>query len=110
MHTPVALTVEKKELFIVLPYLGDLSLALRTLLQNSINKNLPYCKMKVIFKSTTRPSNFFRFKDKVIFTLRSNLVYKFYGRCNAIYYGGTYLHLNVRVGEHSGVLPLTGKS
>ena len=110
MHTPVALTVEKKELFIVLPYLGDLSLALRTLLQNSINKNLPYCKMKVIFKSTTRPSNFFRFKDKVIFTLRSNLVYKFCGRCNAIYYGGTCLHLNVRVGEHSGVLPLTGKS
>ena len=109
-HTPVALTVEKKELFFVLPYLGDLSLALRTLLQNSINKNLPYCKIKVIFKSTTRPSKFFRFKDKVTFTLRSNVVYKFCGRCNATYYGETCLHLNVRVGEHSGVLPLTGKS
>ena len=30
LHTPVAWTVEKKELFVVLPYLGNLSLALRT--------------------------------------------------------------------------------
>ena len=36
MNAPVALTVEKKEFFIVLPYLGNLSLAIRTRLQNSI--------------------------------------------------------------------------
>ena len=35
LHTPVTLTVKKKELFIVLPYLGNLSCALRTRLQNS---------------------------------------------------------------------------
>ena len=110
MHTPVALTVEKKELFITLPYLGNLSLAIRTRLQNSINRNLPFCKIKVIFKSTTRLSNFFRFKDKVSFNLRSNVVYKFScGRCNATYYGETCRHLSIRVGEHSGVSPLTGK-
>ena len=110
LNTPVTLTVKKKELFIVLPYLGNLSLALRTRLQNSINKNLPFCKIKVIFKSTTRLSNFFRFKDKVPFNLRSNVVYKFScGRCNATYYGETCRHLNVRVGEHSGISPLTGK-
>ena len=94
LHTPVALTVDKKELSITLPYLGNLSLAIRTHLQNSINRNLPFCKIKVIFKSTTRLGNFFRFKDKVPFTLRSNVVYKF--SCG-------------RVGEHSGVSPLTGK-
>ena len=65
LHTPVALTVEKIELLIALPHLGNLSLAIRTRLQNSINKNLPFCKIKFIFKSTTRLSNFFRFKDKV---------------------------------------------
>ena len=44
------------------------------------------------------------------FNLRSNAVYKFScGRCNAIYYGETCRHLNIRVGEHSGVSPLTGK-
>ena len=90
LHTPVTLTVEKKELFIVLPYLGNLSLALRARLHNSINKNLPFCKIKVIFKSTTRLINFFRFKDKVPFNLRSNVVYKFSCcRCNATYYAET---------------------
>ena len=109
-NTPVTLTVKKNELFIVLPYLGNLSLALRTRLQNSINKNLSFCKIKVIFKSTTRLSNFFHFKDKVPFNLCSNVVYKFScGRCNATYYGKTCRHSNVRVGEHSGISPLTGK-
>ena len=90
LHTPVALSVEKKELFITLPYFGNLSLTIRTCLQNSISRNLPFCHIKVIFKSTTRLSNFFCFKDKVLFNLRSNVVYKFScGRCNATYYGET---------------------
>ena len=49
LNTPVTLTGKKKELFIVLPYLGNFSLALKTRVQNSINKNLPSCKIKVIF-------------------------------------------------------------
>ena len=48
---PVTLTVEKKDLVIVLPFLGILSLDLRTRLKNNINKNLPFCKIRVIFKS-----------------------------------------------------------
>ena len=44
------------------------------------------------------------------FNLRSNVVYKFScGRCNTTYYGKTCRHLNIRVGKHSGVSPLTGK-
>ena len=106
----MVLTVEKKELFITLLYFGNLSLTIRTRLQNSINRNLPFCKIKVIFKSTTPLSNFFRFKDKVPFNLRSNVVYKLSsGRCNATFYGETCRHLNIRVGEDSGVSPLTGK-
>ena len=109
LHTPVGLTVEKKELLIGLPYPGNLSLALR--LQNNINKNLPFCKIKVIFISTTRLSKFFRFKGKVPFNLRSSVVYKLScGRCNATCYGETCQHLSIRVGEHSGVSPLTGKN
>ena len=109
MHTPVALTAEKKELFIALPYLGNLSLAIRTRLQNSINTNLPFCKIKVIFQSTTRVSKFFCFKDKVSFNLHSTfVVYKFScGWCSATYYGETCQHLNIRTGEHSGVSSLT---
>ena len=110
LNTSVTLTVKKKELFIVLPYLYNSSLTLRTCLQNSINKNLPFCKIKVIFKSATRLSNFFRFNDKVPFNVRSNIFYKFScGRCNATYYGEICRHLNVSVGKHSEIPPLTGK-
>ena len=68
LHTPVAFTFEKKELFIVLPYFGNLSLTLRTRLENSINNNLPYCKIKIIFKSTTRLSIFSVLKIKCLLT------------------------------------------
>ena len=61
LHTPLALTVEKKQLFFALPYFGNLF--------------LPFCKIKVIFKSTKHLSKFFRFKEKVPFSLHSNVVY-----------------------------------
>ena len=107
---PVTLTAEKKDLVIVLPFLRKWSLDLRTRLKNSISKNLPFCKIRVIFKSSTRISNFFQFKDKMPYCLRSNVIYKFScGRCNATYYGETCRHLSVRVGKYSGVSPLTRK-
>ena len=109
-EAPVTLTAGEKDLVIVLPFLGILSLDLRTCLRNSISKNLPFCKIRVIFKSSTRISIFFQFKDKIPYCLRSNVVYKFsYGRCNATYYGETCRHLSVRVGVHLGISPLTGK-
>ena len=86
------------------------SLCLRTRLQKSINSNISFCKIKVIFKSSTRLANFFKFKDKIPLCLRSNIVYKFAcGRCNATYYDKTCRHFKVRVGEHSGISPLTNK-
>ena len=55
-------------------------------------------------------SNFFRLKGKMRFHVRFNVVYKFScNRCNATYYGETCQHLNIRVGEHSGVSLLTRK-
>ena len=67
-------TVPKKELFIVLPYLGMPSLCLRTRLQKSINSNISFCKIKIIFKSSKRLANIFRFKNKMPLYLRSNIV------------------------------------
>ena len=93
---PVTLTAAKKDLVIVLPCLGKLSLELRTRLRNSISKSLPFCKIRVIFKSSTRISNFFQFKDKMSYCLGSNVVYKCScGRCNATYYGTKCRHLSV---------------
>ena len=88
---PFTLTAEKKDLVIVLPFLGKLSLDLRTRLKT----------LSVIFKSLTCISNFFQFKEKTPYCLCSNVVNKFScGRCNATYYGELSRHLSVRVREH----------
>ena len=93
-------TVHKKELFLVLPYLGMPSLCLRTRLQKSINSNISFCKIKIIFKSSKRLANGFRFNDKIPLCLRCNIVYKFTcGRCNATYYSISCRHFKIRVGN-----------
>ena len=95
---PVTLTAEKKDLVIVLPFLGKLLLDLRIRLKNIISKYLHFCKIRVLFKSSIRISNFCQFKDKMHYCLRSNVVYKFpCGRCNATYYCKTCRYLSVRV-------------
>ena len=105
----VYLTAPKKELLIILPFLGTMSSNLKRKLQTSIRNSLPQCNIKVILKSTKRLSALFRFKDVIPKELRSHLVYKFScSSCNATYYGKTECHLNVRSGEHIGLSPLTG--
>ena len=86
------------------------SLCLRTRLQKSINSNISFWKNKISFKLSKGLANFFRFTDKIPLCLCSNTVYKFAcGRCNATYYGETCRRFKVRVGEHSGISPLTNK-
>ena len=103
-------TVPRKELFIVLPYHSMPFLCLRTRLQKIVNSNISFCKTKIIFKSSKRLANFFRFNNKILLCLRSNIVYTFTcGRCNATYYGETCRHFKFRVGKHSGISPSTNK-
>ena len=54
--------VPKRELIFVLPYLGKLSLDLRTRCRRTIERDLPYCKLKKIFRSKCRLNTLFRFK------------------------------------------------
>jgi len=106
----VYLTAPKKEVFIILPYLGTTSSNLKRKLHSIFAKLIPPCNLKIIFKSTNRLSSFFKFKDILPRELRSHLIYKFScGSCNATYYGKTERHLNVRSGEHIGKSALTGK-
>ena len=58
----------------------------------------------------TRLGNNFYFKDQIPKDLTSGAVYKFQcGLCNESYYGECIRHLNVRIGEHTGISPLTRK-
>ena len=104
----VYLTAPKKELLIILPFLGTMSSNLKRKLQTCFRNSLPQCNIKIILKSTNRLSSLFRFKDAIPKELQSHLIYKFScSSCNASYYGKTERHLNVRAGEHIGLSPLT---
>ena len=48
------LTIEKKSLVLVLPYLGPISLQTRTKLKKSLKNILNYCKLQIVFKNKTR--------------------------------------------------------
>ena len=103
-------TVPKKELIIILPYLGKMSQIVKTRLTKIMNKHMKFYKLRVIFQTNYRLRNYFRFKDSVPETLRSNLIYKFScGSCTASYIDKTYRHFKVRVSELQGVSPRMGK-
>ena len=70
-------TVPKKELIVILPYLGKMSQTVKTRLTKTTNKHMKFCKLRVIFQTNNRLKNYFRFKDSVPETLRSNLIFKF---------------------------------
>ena len=68
--------VPKTELTRVLPYLGKASLDLRTKLGRTIEWNLLYCKLKVIFKSKCRLNTVFCFKDSLEKKICSGIIYR----------------------------------
>ena len=106
----VVSTVPKKGLLIALPYLGKLSLQIRTRINRIMKNKLPYYNVRFVFQTKCKVSNFFTFKDKIQSFLRSGIVYKFKcGSCNATYYGKTKRHFKVRMCEHLGISALTGK-
>ena len=106
----IVLTVPKRELLVVLPFLRTFSLNLRKRLYKSVSKSLPQCNIKVIFQSKNRLNNLFKFKDSIPLYLRSHLIYKFQcSNFNITYYGETERHAKVRAGEHISTSPLTRK-
>ena len=110
IQRPQIPTVPEKELIIILPYLDKMSQIVKTRLTKTMDKHMKFCKLRVIFQTNNRLRYYFCFKDFVPETLRSSLVYKFSCRsCTASYIGKTYRHFKVRVSEHHGVSPRTGK-
>ena len=105
----VHLTGTKKELLIILPFLGTMSSNSKQKLQTSIRNSSPQCNIKVTLKSTNHFPSFFHFKDLIPKELRSHLVYKLsYNSCNAISSGKTARHLNIESVEHISFSSLTG--
>ena len=71
-----------------------------------MNKNSKFCQLKVLFKTTNKSNNCFRFKDLIPKILGYNRVYQFScGSCTASYIGKTYTHMKVLVSENQAVSP-----
>ena len=103
-------TVPKEQFEIVLPYLGSISGKIRRNLKSMANRYFPQCEIKVIFKSPSRLSSLFTFKDQLPEYLLSGVVYKYTcGKCKSTYIGKTKRHTRKRYAEHQGRSPLTGK-
>ena len=107
---PVVSTVPKKQLIIALPYLGKLSLQMRTRINRIMKNKLPYCNVQFVFQTKCKISNSFTFKNKIPSFLSSGIVCKFQcGSCNTTYYGKTKRHFKVRMCEHLEISAFTGK-
>ena len=102
--------VPKRELTFVLPYLGKLSFDLRTRLRGTIEKDLPYCKLNIIFRSKCRLNTLFQFKDPLEKKICSGIIYHYTrSDCKVTYYGKTFRHFYTRAAEHMGISNLTRK-
>ena len=103
-------TVPKKEFFIVLPYLGTLSDKIKKQMNNIFQQTVPWGKLNICFKTHSRMSHLFRFKDPIPKDLVSSIIYSFTCPCcNARYVGETDRHCKVRWGEHLGISCFTGQ-
>ena len=99
----------KKTLYFCLPYTGQHGLQLRTQLRKLLSSAYPHISIRFVFRPTCRLSDFFPFKDRIPFALRSHVVYKYKCQCcGALYVGQTRRHIHMRISEHTGVSPKTG--
>ena len=106
----VVLKASKKELTCILPFLGKKSMQLRTRLVNSIESNLKFCKLKVIFQSPCNLNSLFRYKDSLQKKIRSDIAYRYMcSNCKVTYYDKTYRHFFTRAAEHMGISNLSIK-
>ena len=80
----VMLTVPKKQLYLVLPFMEKMSAFVKSGLIRPVHKSLYFCKVKIIFKISNLLKNYFSFKNIFSEPLRFRQIYNFaYGTYNA---------------------------
>ena len=103
-------TVPKKELMMVLPFLGTTSWNVKNNIIRSFRKIVPFANLKVVFKTQRRLSSCFNFKDKFPKALMSGVIYKYTcAECNLSYVGSTKRYWEKRLEEHTHRSARTGE-
>ena len=75
IHKKVFSVAQKKELGCVLPSIGKKSL--RSRLVKSIQQNLKFCSLNVIFQSPCKLHTLFKFKDSLDKKILSDSIYRY---------------------------------
>ena len=84
----VELTVPKKEVTVVLPFMGSTSLKLKNELVKCCQNILPFCNIKVVFKTTSKLGDHCRYKDVFPKSLISGVIHQFScAKCKLVYIG-----------------------
>ena len=82
----------EKELVCELPFIGKTSLQIRSKLVKSVQNNLSFCHLNIVFQSPYKLRALFGFTDTLDKKIR-DLVYRYScSSWNATYYGKTYRH------------------
>ena len=103
-------TVPKRKVRIVLPFIGQTSIDIKKKLRE-LFRMVPSFQVEVIFQTTYRMGNMFRFKDRLPESIMTDFVYFFKcSCCAATYVGRCFRHKHVRFCEHSGLSPRTGEA
>ena len=96
---------EKKAIYYKLPYIKQLETYNKNCFRK-INQELGHAAKVHLSYNTFKTSNFFANKDKLVNSVKSNIVYQFECKhCGACYTGETIRHLSTRANEH-----ITGKT
>ena len=108
VHEVVA-TVDKRKVYLSLPYFGAQSDKLKRELEALLYKYFCHLDVKIVLVNSFTIGSLFKFKDSLPRCLRSNIVYKYScERCSSEYVGSTARTLNVRTCEHIGKSYRTG--
>ena len=94
-------TVPKKDIIILLPYLGLQSNQVAKRLKSCVYKFYSCVNLKIVFQSTRCIKSFFPFKDRINRSQQSRVIYRANcWDCNGFYIGKTKRRLHDRKTEH----------
>ena len=97
----VQATVPKKDILIVLPYLGLHSNQVTKRLKSCVYNFYSFVNLKITFQNTRRIKSYFPYKDRLNRSQRSKVIYKAgCWNCDEFYIGKTKRRLHDRKTEH----------
>ena len=100
-NNPVQATDPKKDILILLPYLGLQSNQVAKRLKSCVYNFYSFVNLKIIFQNTRRIKSYFPYKDSLNRSQRSKVIYKAgCWDCHEIYIGKTKRRLHDRKTEH----------